>query len=284
MTDLVPCPECGARPHSADRYCPDCGAHLPTGETAGQRADPDDPVPVTTAVDPAAGVAVAGAGVGAAGEEPGSGAHLGFENGAGPGAGGPSSATMPEVGPSAKAPDAASPSAIGTWSPRAESGRARAVGTGGHAASAGSVEPDAEDPAPGTVRVREAGGIGIDATQPNPGVGTADAYGPTGGERPIAPAAAAAAEAAVAAADGSGSAGARRPDRAHDEDPGWFAGSNPGAMLALGLVLVVAGVLLVLVGKIDRTGTIGIIGLLIAVGGAFMIPLAGIRAIADRIL
>jgi hypothetical protein len=35
-------------------------------------------------------------------------------------------------------------------------------------------------------------------------------------------------------------------------------------MLALGLLLVAAGVLLVLVGKIDRTGTVGIFGLLIA--------------------
>ncbi len=55
------------------------------------------------------------------------------------------------------------------------------------------------------------------------------------------------------------------------------------APLAGGLLLVGVGVLLVLVGKIDRSGTIGIIGSLIGVGGAFLVPLAAVRAVVGRL-
>jgi hypothetical protein len=71
--------------------------------------------------------------------------------------------------------------------------------------------------------------------------------------------------------------------RPEQENPGWFASTPAGSMLALGALLVGIGILLLLVGKIDRTGTIGIIGLLIAVGGVFLVPVALLRAVLGRL-
>ncbi len=246
MTDPVPCPECGSRPHPDDRYCPDCGAQLPTGPVAPAR---------TTAeyAGPPVGSAMA-----AAAANPSTGADGGHSGSIGANANGipGPEAARPNSGPTGSAANAAAgeatgttmPAAFGTWNPRAD------------------------------------GGAGSPAPAPATSVGTPATPEPASGERPIAPAAAAAAAAAVAAANGTGTTAISRSPSPEAEDPGWFGASSPGSMLGMGLVLIVAGILLVLVGKIDRTGTIGIIGLLIAVGGAFMIPLAALRAVASRIV
>ena len=81
----------------------------------------------------------------------------------------------------------------------------------------------------------------------------------------------------------SGDGGNQPTDPPRDrENPSWFASTSAGGMLALGALLVGIGILLVLIGKIDRTGTIGIIGLLIAVGGVFLVPVALLRAVIGR--